>query len=106
MQSVAQAVDWLNILANSLGAILLAPIAFLPGWLSATLVAAATGILMLVIFKFTSNQRAIKRARDHIKVNLLALSLFKDSMAVSLRAQMRIVASALHLALLAVVQCW
>jgi len=103
MQSVAQAVDWLNILANSLGAILLAPIAFLPGWLSATLVAAATGILMLVIFKFTSNQRAIKRARDHIKVNLLALSLFKDSMAVSLRAQMRIVASALHLALLAVV---
>jgi uncharacterized membrane protein (DUF106 family) len=102
-EALAQAVDWLNILANAVGRILLAPIGFLPGWLSATLVALATGVLMLLVFKFTSNQRAIKRVRDNIKANLLSLSLFKDCVAVSLRAQGRIVVSALRLLVLAVV---
>ena len=53
---------WLNALANALGRVL-APIAWLPGWLSATLVAAVTGVVMLIAFKYTSNQRAIRRAR-------------------------------------------
>ncbi len=102
-EGLAQGVDWLNIAANFAGGILLAPIGFLPGWLSATMVAVATGLVMLLVFKFTSNQPAIKRVRDNIKANLLALSLFKDSVAVSLRAQGRILVNALRLLLLAVV---
>ena len=51
----------------------------LPGWLSATVVAAVTGVLLLAVFKYTSNQRAIKRVRNDINANLLALKLFKDS---------------------------
>jgi hypothetical protein len=102
-EGLAQGVDWLNILANAVGGILLAPIGFLPGWLSATMVAVATGLAMLLVFKFTSNQLAIKRVRDNIKANLLALSLFKDSVAVSLRAQGRILVNAIRLLVLAVV---
>ena len=52
-----------------------------PGWLSATVVAAVTGVLLLAVFKYTSNQRAIKRVRNDINANLLALKLFKDSAA-------------------------
>src|SRR5207244_7051618 len=59
-------VVWLNALANGLGQ-LLAPIGWVPGWLSATLVAVATGVGMLAAFKYTSNQRAIKRTRQRIR---------------------------------------
>jgi hypothetical protein len=100
---MTQIVVWLNAVANVFASIVLAPIAMLPGWLSATLVAAVTGILMLVVFKHTSNQRAIRHARATIKANLLALSLFKDSAAVSLRSQGRILLGAGQLLILAIV---
>ena len=61
--------------------------ALLPGWLSATLVAVLTGFVMLLAFKYTSQQQAIQRVRNAIKANLLALSLFKESTAVMLRCQ-------------------
>jgi len=60
-------VVWLNAAADGLGQSL-APIAWMPGWLSATLVAVVTGVGMLAVFKYTSNQRAIKRARQGIRL--------------------------------------
>jgi hypothetical protein len=102
MDALTDAVVGLNAAANALGRAL-APIGLLPGWLSATLVAVATGAAMLVAFKYTSNQRAIKRVRRDIRANLLAVKLFKDNVAVGLRAQGRVLAGALRLLLLAVV---
>jgi hypothetical protein len=99
----AQLIAWLNEAAGVLAAIVLAPIAWMPGWLSATLIAAVTGVLMLIVFKHTSNQAAIKRARNQIKANLLSLSLFKDSALVGLRAQGRILLGAGKLILLSIV---
>jgi uncharacterized membrane protein (DUF106 family) len=87
----------LNALASSIAGVLLAPVAWLPGWLSLSLIAAVTGVLMLLVFKYTSNQRAIKSTRNQIKANILALSLYRDSVAVSLRAQGRILSSAVRL---------
>src|SRR5262249_52500652 len=92
----------LNGVTNALGRVL-APIGLLPGWLSATLVAVVTGVAMLVAFKYTSNQRAIKRVRSDIRANLLTVKLFKDSFAVGLRAQGRVLRGAFRLLLLAVV---
>jgi uncharacterized membrane protein (DUF106 family) len=92
----------LNTVANTLGNLLL-PIGYLPGGLSATLVAIATGLMMLLIFKYTSNQQAIKRVRANIRANLLAVRLFKDSIAVGLLAQGRVLLGALRLLGLAVV---
>ena len=85
---------WFNRLANTFGSIVLAPIRYLPGWCSATLVAVVTGILMLLIFKYTSNQTAIRRTRNDIKANLLSLSLFRDNVWLSLRSQGRILLAA------------
>jgi hypothetical protein len=95
-------VVWLNRAADVLGERLLAPIAVLPGWLSATVIAAATGLLLLVLFKYTSPQRAIQAVRNDIKAHLLALKLFRDSTRVVLRAQGRILRGALFLLLLAI----
>jgi hypothetical protein len=103
MGLLAQVVAWLNAVANALGGPLFAPVALLPGWLSATIVSVVTGILLLAVFKYTSNQRAIKRVRDDIDANMLALKLFKDSTAVSLRAQGRLLAGAGRLFVLAIV---
>lgn len=103
MHALAQIVVWLNAAANTLGSIVLAPIAHLPGWLSVTLVASATGLAMLVVFKHTSNQRGIKAARDEIKASLLAMKLFKDNVGVTLRAQGRILVGAVRLLVCALV---
>lgn len=100
---LTQLLVWLNALAGAMGTAILSPIAWLPGWLSATLIAALTGVAMLLVFKHTSHQAAIRRTRNQIKANLLALSLFKDSLPVSLRAQGRILASAGRLLLLSII---
>lgn len=101
--TLAQLVVWLNALANALGKYALAPISVMPGWLSATLVSVVTGILLLLFFKYTSNQRAIKRVRNNINAHLLALKLFKESASVALRAQGRILWGACRLMVLALV---
>jgi hypothetical protein len=95
-------VVWLNSAANCMGQAL-GPIALMPGWLSATLVGVATGIVMLLAFKHTSNQRAIKQVRRDIRAHLLAIKLFKDSITVGLRAQVGVLAGAGRLLLLALV---
>jgi hypothetical protein len=103
MDCLVQIVVWLNAVANALGRRALAPVGALPGWLSATIVAALTGLLLLVIFKHTSNQRAVRRVRDDVKANLLALKLFKDSTSVTMRAQGALLRGAFRLLRLAVV---
>jgi hypothetical protein len=100
---LAQAAFWLSTAANALGRLLLAPVGFLPGWFSATACSAVTGILLLAAFKYTSNQRAIKRVRNDINANLLALKLFKESALVALKSQGRILLGALQLFVLAIV---
>jgi hypothetical protein len=101
--ALAQLVAWLNAGANAVARPLLAPLGTLPGWLSATLVSAASGLGLLAIFKYTSNQRAIRRASDDIQAHLLALRLFTDSPWVAFRAQGRILWGAVRQSALAVV---
>jgi hypothetical protein len=103
MDVFPQLVVWLNASSNAVGDLALAPIAWLPGWLSATLIAAVTGIVLLVVFKYTSNQQAIKRTRNEINANLLALWLFQESAAVVVQAQERILLGAARLFVLALV---
>lgn len=100
---LAQLVTWLSAAADAVGRPLLVPVGVMAGWLSATVIAAVTGVLLLVAFKYTSNQRTIKRVRDDINANLLALRLFKDSAAVTLRAQGRMIRGGLRLMVLSLV---
>lgn len=56
-------------------------------WVGMVFIALLTGILMLIVFKSTSNQDGLRKAKNKIKAHLLELRLYKDSLALSLRAQ-------------------
>ena len=90
MNFLAHIITGINIATNAMGKFLLTPIGVLPGWLSNTIVSAVAGVVLLIIFKYTSNQSAIGRVRDGIKANMLALKLYKDSIAVTLQSQGRV----------------
>ena len=90
MGFLVQLITWVNIVTNTIGGFLLAPVASVPGWLSITVISAILGVFLLVIFKYTSNQKAIGQVRDDIKANLLAVKLFKDSFSVTFRSQARV----------------
>ena len=49
------------------------------------------GLLMVVVFRYTSDQKAIHAAKDRLKAHLLALRLFQDQIPVVLRSYGRIV---------------
>ncbi len=50
-------------------------------------VSLGTGALMLVVFRFVSNQRGIRAAKEKIKAHLLEIRLFKDDPVLIMRAQ-------------------
>ncbi len=99
----ATIVVWLNAGSDTLGRWLLAPLGMLPGYVSATLVGVVTGVLLLLVFKYTSHQGAIKRVRDGINADLLTLKLFKDSARVAVQSQGRLLVGAAKLLVLALV---
>ena len=49
------------------------------------------GLVMVVVFRYTSDQKAIHIAKDHLKAHLLALRLFQDQIPVVIRSYGRIV---------------
>jgi len=99
MNWVLQIISWINALTNFLGEYLLSPVAFMPGWLSNTLVSVVAGGLLIIVFKHTSNQKAIARIKTNIKANLLAIKLYKDSMRVALSSEVHILKGSLFLIL-------
>jgi uncharacterized membrane protein (DUF106 family) len=56
-------------------------------WVGMVIVSFLTGLLMLVIFRYTSNQAGIKKIKNKIKAHLLELRLYKDSLGLSMKAQ-------------------
>jgi len=103
MEVADQIISIVNGIVNTLGGILFAPIAMVPGWSSITVISAILGVLLLVVFKYTSNQEAISRIRDDVKANLFAMKLFKDSPSVAINSQIKLLADALKLLFYAIV---
>ncbi len=58
--------------------------------LSVVLVSVVTGLVMVVVFRYTSDQKAIRSAKDKLKAHLLAVRLFQDQLPVVLRSYGRI----------------
>jgi uncharacterized membrane protein (DUF106 family) len=56
-------------------------------WIGMILISLLTALLMLFVFRFTSNQEGIRRVKNKIKAHLLELRLFKDSLSLSFKAQ-------------------
>jgi hypothetical protein len=60
-------------------------------WIGMILISFLTALLMLFVYRFTSNQQGIKEVKNKIKAHLLELWLFKDSMSLTLKAQGKII---------------
>ncbi|MGH7804851.1 MAG: hypothetical protein ACREQJ_10925, partial [Candidatus Binatia bacterium] len=69
--------------------LLLDPIARLGPLTSLFVVSAVSGVVLLFAFRWTSRPAAIKRAKQQIQGNLLAVRIYQDDLAVVLRAQLR-----------------
>lgn len=79
--------DTLNTILCALGHAAFAAL----GWLSPLgallAISAVFGVLMTIAFRYTSNQRALRRVADQTRANLLAIRLFRDDLGVTVRAQ-------------------
>jgi len=76
--------------------ILFLPFRSMSPWIAMILISFLTGLLMLFVFKWTSNQKGIQKVKNKIKAHLLELRLFKDSLGQSLRSQGNILKSNLR----------
>jgi len=76
-----------NTAFNAVFDLLFFPFRTLHPWFGMIFISFLTGLLMLFIFRRTSDQAGIRRAKDRIKAHLLELRLFKDNMGVTWRAQ-------------------
>jgi uncharacterized membrane protein (DUF106 family) len=63
---------------------------------SLLVVSVLTGGVMLVIFRYTSNQEGIARAKDRIMAHILEVRLFQDDLRLQLAAQRKILVANLH----------
>jgi len=77
----------LNAVLGRVFDLLFLPVRGLTPWAGLLLASLLTALLMLFIFRLTSNQEGIRRTKNRIKAHLLELRLYKDNMSVSLRAQ-------------------
>jgi uncharacterized membrane protein (DUF106 family) len=67
--------------------ILFLPFRGMSSWVGMIFISFLTGLLMLFVFKWTSDQQGIKKVKNRIKAHLLELRLFKDSLSQSFRSQ-------------------
>lgn len=61
-------------------------------WWPVTFLSLVTAILMLLVFRYFSNQGAIRRAKDQLGAHLLEVRLFQDQPGVVARAYARLLA--------------
>jgi len=87
-------VTWIfNLAVGKVFALLFWPLRTLGDWPAMIIIAFLTGLLMLFIFRFTSNQAGIRSSKNRIKAHLLELRLYKDNLAQQLRSQSKILAA-------------
>lgn len=77
----------INSILGGLFEVLFWPFRGLSPWFGMIWVSLLTAVLMLSVYRLTSNQDGIRRVKDRIKAHLFELRLYKDNMAVTLRAQ-------------------
>ena len=80
----------LNAVLGTIFDLLVGPFRYMNPWIAMIVVSLLTGLLMLAVFRWTSNQDGIRRSKNAIKAHLLELRLYKDSLAQQLRSQGRV----------------
>ena len=71
-------------------AFLFQPLQSAPPLVGLLVVSWLTGVLMVLLFRFTSNQKELRRVKNRMQAHLLAVRLFQEQVGVVLRAQWRL----------------
>lgn len=77
----------INTIVGKTFEILFLPFRNMSPWIGMIFISLLTGLLMLFIYKYTSNQEGLRKVKNKIKAHLLELRLFKDSLSISFKAQ-------------------
>jgi len=78
---------WLNQAVGVLIKIIFLPFSSLNPWMAMIVISLLTALLMLFIYKKTSNQEGIKKVKNHIKACLLGIRLYQHDFRTLLSAQ-------------------
>ncbi|HUU37165.1 MAG TPA: hypothetical protein VMW46_03045 [Candidatus Desulfaltia sp.] len=76
-----------NTVLGKLFDLIFLPFRSLNPWAGMAFISLLTGLLMLFIYRLTSNQTGIREVKNRIKAHLLELRLYKDNMGVTMKAQ-------------------
>jgi uncharacterized membrane protein (DUF106 family) len=76
-----------NLVFGGIVGAMLWPFRGLSPWVGMVVVSFLTALLMLAVYKWTSDQAAIRRAKDLIKAHLYEMRLYQDNMRVTLASQ-------------------
>lgn len=79
-----------NLIFGKIFEFIFLPFRNLSPWVGMIFISFLTGLFLLFIFRWTSNQKGIKQVKDKIKAYLLELRLFKDNLRLSFRSQANI----------------
>lgn len=88
-------ISLINALANRACDLLFRPFAGMHPLVSLAVFSFFTGVAMLAAYRFTSDQAAIRRAKDRMQAHVLAVRLFQDQLGVVLRLYGRILGATL-----------
>ena len=71
---------------NVLFQLLFFPLRVFPEIWSLTIISVVTGIVMLIIFRYTSNQKVIRETKNKIKAHIFELVFYKDNFKIIAKA--------------------
>ncbi|MDI6845873.1 MAG: hypothetical protein QME28_07020 [Candidatus Saccharicenans sp.] len=87
---------WLNSALGTLIRIIFMPLASFHPWIAMLVISLLTALLMLFVYKKTSDQAGIKRARERIKAHLLEIRLYQNDFRTQLNSQKELLAANLR----------
>ena len=79
--------NWINGILTPIGNVLLTPVQTWPPAVVLVLLSVVAGVLMTVVFRYSSDQKGLKRVASLTKAQLMCLRIFKEDLGVALRCQ-------------------
>ena len=79
--------NWINARITDLSDLVLGPFESWPPLLVLVVLSAVFGVIMTVVFRYTSNQAKLRTVARRTKAQLMCLRLFKDDLGVAIRCQ-------------------
>lgn len=85
--------NWINTILTAIGDVLLAPIRWASPAIVLIVLSVVAGVLMTVVFRYSSDQKGLTRVAKLTKSQLMCLRIFKEDLGVAIRCQRDILKS-------------